>query len=115
MILCVMVVGLTFSELGLVAAVIAAIVAFVPAMIYLLPFMFLDHRYDPEPFWLFGSGFWLGSRVAVFVSFIVNTVITILVAVAANVAGYSPQIWANMRALSISAPIFEEGSKGSAF
>ncbi|HEY2866134.1 MAG TPA: PrsW family glutamic-type intramembrane protease [Pyrinomonadaceae bacterium] len=101
---------LTSLSIGLIAAVIATIVAFVPAMFYLLPFMFLD-RYDPEPFWLFALAFGWGAGVAVFVSFIVNTVITILVAVAANVAGYSPQIGEYAGAI-ISAPIFEEGSKG---
>jgi len=101
---------LTSLSIGLIAVIIATVVAFVPAMFYLLPFMFLD-RYDPEPFWLFALAFGWGAGVAVFVSFIVNTVITILVAVAANVAGYSPQIGEYAGAI-ISAPIFEEGSKG---
>ena len=96
--------------IGLIAAVIATVVAFVPAMFYLLPFMFLD-RYDPEPFWLLALAFGWGAGVAVFVSFIVNTVIEILVAVAASVAGYSPQIGEYAGAI-FSAPIFEEGSKG---
>ena len=101
---------ITSLSIGLIAAVIATIVAFVPAMFYLLPFMFLD-RYDPEPFWLFALAFGWGAGVAVFVSFFVNTAITIFVAIAANVMGYSPQI-GEIAGAVISAPIFEEGSKG---
>jgi RsiW-degrading membrane proteinase PrsW (M82 family) len=97
-------------SIGLVAAVIATVVAFVPAMFYLLPFMFLD-RYDPEPFWLFALAFGWGAGVAVFVSAFVNTIVEVAVAIAANLAGYSPQIGAFAAGI-FSAPIFEEGSKG---
>jgi Uncharacterized conserved protein, contains FHA domain len=37
--------------IGPVAAIIAAVVAFTPAIIYVIPLVWLD-RYDPEPAWL---------------------------------------------------------------
>jgi pSer/pThr/pTyr-binding forkhead associated (FHA) protein len=40
-----------FASVGIVPAVIAAVIAFAPAMLYLLPLLWLD-RYDPEPLWL---------------------------------------------------------------
>jgi RsiW-degrading membrane proteinase PrsW (M82 family) len=105
------VVGLIlFASVGIVPAVIAAIIAFVPAMLYLLPFMFLD-RYDPEPFWLLAFSFAWGALVAVLVSIIVNTVITVAVAIAAQIGGAPPELGEIVGAV-ISAPIFEEGSKG---
>jgi protease PrsW len=88
-----------------VPAIIATFVAFTPAMLYLLPLIWLD-RYDPEPLWLLALAFAWGGLVAVIVSFIVNTVIGVAAAVA-----ISPQAGDAVGAI-ISAPIFEEGSKG---
>ena len=99
-----------FLSLGPVAAVIAAVVAFTPAMIYLLPFMFLD-RYDPEPLWLLALAFGWGALVAVLVSIVVNTLITIIVAVIASIGGLPPEL-GELAGAVFSAPIFEEGSKG---
>ena len=96
---------LMFASVGIVPAVIAAFVAFVPAVIYILPLIWLD-RYDPEPVWLLALAFAWGALVAVVVSFIVNTVIGVVVAV-----GVSPEAGEAVGAV-ISAPIFEEGSKG---
>src|SRR5438093_4729821 len=80
-----------FFSLGPIAAVIAAVVAFTPAMIYLLPFMWLD-RYDPEPLWLLALAFAWGALVAVLVSIVINTVITIVAIVAASIAGLPPEL-----------------------
>lgn len=99
-----------FASLGIVPAVIAAVVAFIPAMLYLLPFMWLD-RYDPEPLWLLALAFAWGALVAVLVSIVVNTVITIVAAVIAVAGGLPPEVGEIVGAV-ISAPIFEEGSKG---
>lgn len=94
-----------FASVGPVAAVIATVVAFVPAALYILPLVWLD-RYDPEPFWLFALAFAWGALVAVVVSFVVNTVVSVVIAI-----GVSPAAGEAVGAV-ISAPIFEEGSKG---
>ncbi len=96
---------LMFASVGIVPAVIATVVAFVPATLYLIPLIWLD-RYDPEPFWLLALAFAWGALVAVVVSFIVNTVVSIVVAI-----GISPEAGMAVGAV-ISAPIFEEASKG---
>jgi RsiW-degrading membrane proteinase PrsW (M82 family) len=95
-----------FLSVGVGAAIMASIVAFIPAMFYLLPLIWLD-RYDPEPFWLIALAFAWGALVAVIVSFLINTLIGSAVYVATN----DPGIAAGVGAV-ISAPIFEEGSKG---
>lgn len=106
-----LIVGLIlFASLGPVAAIIAAVVAFTPAMIYLLPFMFLD-RYDPEPLWLLALAFAWGALVAVLVSIVINTIITIVAMIGASVVGLPPELGEVVGAV-VSAPIFEEGSKG---
>ncbi len=101
-----LIVGLImFWSVGIVAAVIASVVAFVPACIYILPLIWLD-RYDPEPSWLLALAFLWGALVAVIVSFIVNTVIGTVVAISVSPAA------GELVGAVISAPIFEEGSKG---
>ena len=94
-----------FASVGVLPAIIATVVAFTPAVIYLLPLIWID-RYDPEPFWLLALAFAWGSLVAVVVSFFVNTAIGIIVAI-----GVSPEAGEAVGAV-MSAPIFEEGSKG---
>jgi RsiW-degrading membrane proteinase PrsW (M82 family) len=94
-----------FTSVGVVAAVIASVIAFVPACFYILPLIWLD-RYDPEPLWLLALAFAWGALVAVIVSFIVNTLIGTVVGISV-----SPQAGELVGAV-ISAPIFEEGSKG---
>lgn len=91
------VVGIMLLSLHPVAAVIASVVAFTPAFFYILPFIWLD-RYDPEPPWLLALAFAWGALVAVIFSFVVNTVIG--------------SIFGQEVGAVISAPIFEEGSKG---
>jgi len=97
--------ALMFLSVGIVPAVIASVVAFVPAILYLLPLIWLD-RYDPEPIWLLGLAFAWGALVAVVVSFIINTVFGVAVGIAV-----SPEAGEAVGAV-MSAPIFEEGSKG---
>jgi len=105
------VVGLiVFLSLGPFAALVAAAVAFVPAMVYVLPFMFLD-RYDPEPLWLLALAFAWGALVAVLVSIVVNTVLTIVATVIVLIVGLPPEL-GQLAGAVFSAPIFEEGSKG---
>jgi RsiW-degrading membrane proteinase PrsW (M82 family) len=94
-----------FASIGPVAAVIATFVAFTPAVIYVLPLVWLD-RYDPEPIWLLALAFAWGALVAVVVSFVVNTLIGTIIAL-----GVSPAA-GEIAGAVISAPVFEEGSKG---
>ena len=47
-------------------------------MIYLLPLIWLD-RYDPEPLWLLSLAFAWGALVAVIASFIINTLVTVVI------------------------------------
>lgn len=88
-------------QIGLIPAVIistiAAVIAFVPAIFYLMPLVWLD-RFDPEPLWILAAAFAWGAIVSVFVSFIINTTISVAL---------GPVIGA-----VVSAPIFEEASKG---
>lgn len=97
---------LIMSSVGLIPAIIASVIAFVPAFFYILPLIFLD-RYDPEPPWLIAAAFAWGGIVAVVFSFIVNTTLGEI----AYAATGSPEL-ANVVGAVISAPIFEELSKG---
>jgi len=97
--------AILFLSVGFIPAVIAAVVAFVPAIVYLMPILWLD-RYDPEPIWLLGLAFAWGALVAVLVSFIINTIFGLAVGIA-----ISPEAGQAVGAV-MSAPIFEEGSKG---
>ncbi|HKX83529.1 MAG TPA: PrsW family glutamic-type intramembrane protease, partial [Pyrinomonadaceae bacterium] len=99
-----------FASVGVIPAVIAAIIAFLPAVIYLFPLMWLD-RYDPEPLWLLSLAFAWGALVAVIASFVINTVIGTVAAGAAG-GGEEGMIVGNIVGAVISAPIFEEASKG---
>lgn len=85
------------SSLGVAAAFVAAVVAFVPACIYILPLVWLD-RYDPEPLWLMALAFAWGALVAVIFSATVNDLMG---------AYFGREV-----AAVVSAPVFEEGSKG---
>lgn len=95
---------LMFFSVGPVAAVIASVVAFIPAVIYLMPLLWLD-RYDSEPFWLLALAFAWGALVSVIVSFVINT------AIGMGAGSIDPNLGVIAGAV-ISAPIFEEGSKG---
>jgi RsiW-degrading membrane proteinase PrsW (M82 family) len=96
---------ITVASVGVGTAIIAAVVAFVPATLYLLPFMWLD-RYDPEPLWLLALAFAWGAIISVVFSFFANTIFEIGLMVAIN-----PEAGETLGAVAV-APIFEEGSKG---
>ena len=99
------VVGIMFLSVGIVPAVIAAIIAFIPAIIYLFPLVWLD-RYDPEPLWLLSLAFAWGALVAVIFSIIVNSVVSGVVE-----ASFGMEAGVMVGGV-ISAPVFEEASKG---
>ncbi len=96
---------LMVGSVGIGAAIVASIVAFTPAMIYILPLIWLD-RYDPEPLWLLALAFAWGALVAVIVSFIVNTAIGVGIGLTIH-----PAV-GELVSTVFSAPVFEEGSKG---
>lgn len=100
---------LMFASVGIIPAIIGAVVAFTPAFIYLFPLIWLD-RYDPEPFWLLALAFAWGGLVAVIVSFIVNTGVGLGVMIA--VGGQEGMILGDIVGAVISAPLVEEASKG---
>ncbi|MGD9627921.1 MAG: PrsW family glutamic-type intramembrane protease [Pyrinomonadaceae bacterium] len=89
-----------------IPAVLATVIAFTPAVLYILPLMGLD-RYDPEPFWLLAFSFGWGAIVAVLVSFVGN----MLFGFVAYVGTGDPTI-ADILTAVIAAPLFEETSKG---
>src|SRR5215218_6310114 len=99
------VIAIMFASVGIVPAVIASVVAFIPAILYLLPLVWLD-RYDPEPLWLLSLAFAWGALVAVIFSIIVNSVVAGVAE--ASLGPEAGQIVGGV----ISAPIFEEASKG---
>jgi protease PrsW len=105
------VMGILYYSLGLVPALIAAVVAFVPAVVYMLPIVWLD-RYDPEPAWLLALTFCWGALVAVILSIIVNTAVGLGVARALENPELG-QALGTIAAVVFSAPIFEELTKGA--
>jgi RsiW-degrading membrane proteinase PrsW (M82 family) len=92
-----LVITILFAELGLETSLIATTTAFLPAVLYMLPLLWLD-RYDPEPPWALAVAFAWGALVAVIVSLLINSAVIALLGEAVGVL--------------ISAPIIEEASKG---
>lgn len=97
-----------------VIALVATVIAFTPAVLYIIPLVGLD-RYDPEPFWLLAFAFAWGAIVSVIVSFFANTIFG-TVATAALVISTGDveagSIVGSLVTAVISAPLFEESSKG---
>jgi len=98
--------GIMFLSLGPIAAAVAAVVAFTPAIFYLFPIVWLD-RYDPEPLWLLSFAFAWGALVAVFISFIANT------AVGVGVSALIDPSAGTIAGAVFAAPFFEELTKGA--
>src|SRR5262245_51829576 len=92
-----MVAGLMIRNVGIGGAIVGAISAIIPAGLYLALFLWLD-RYDPEPPERLIFSFVWGAVIAIFISYIVNTVFGL--------------IFGGTLAAIISAPIIEEGMKG---
>lgn len=97
---------LSFFELGLGASLVGVLVAFAPAPLYLAVWLWLD-RNDPEPAWVLGACLVWGAGAATFVSGIVN----VLFEGATHALTNDAQI-ASFLSASISAPIIEEATKG---
>lgn len=96
---------IAFASVGIIPAIIAAVVAFTPAILYLFPLIWLD-RYDPEPLWLLSLAFAWGALVAALVSVVANTFVGVAVTLSVS------RDAGELAGAVISAPIFEEGSKG---
>lgn len=106
--------GLFALLLQPIPALIATVIAFTPAVLYIIPLVGLD-RYDPEPFWLLAFAFAWGAIVAVIVSFIGNTIFGSVATAALVVASGDVEagsIVGSLITAVISAPLFEESSKG---
>ena len=93
-----------------IPALLATVIAFTPALLYILPLVGLD-RYDPEPIWLLAFAFAWGAIVSVLVSFVGNTIFG-SVAVAAFAISTGAPALGEIATAVISAPLFEESSKG---
>lgn len=91
------VLGLTILDLGLGTALISAVVAFVPGLIYLCVFLWID-RYDPEPVRTLALAFAWGAIIAVFFSALGN-------------GAFRAYFGEHLTGI-VSAPIVEEASKG---
>ncbi len=94
----IIVLGLTVLNLGFSVSIAAGLIAFIPAMVYLGMFLWLD-RYDPEPFRTLAFAFAWGAVVAIFVSSLFNEVFK--------------HAFGDFLTGVISAPLIEEGSKGA--
>ena len=92
---------------GLAGLLVGMLFAFVPVPVYLLLTTWFD-RYEPEPLWMLAATFIWGATVAVFFSFILNTIAGIIVGSAYG--GEAGQLFST----SVSAPIVEESAKGLA-
>lgn len=93
-------------NLGFGVGILATMIAFMPAVFYLLPLIWLD-RYDPEPTWLLGLAFAWGALISVLISYQVNT---IFASIAIELFG---PVTGKILTGVISAPIIEEATKGT--
>jgi RsiW-degrading membrane proteinase PrsW (M82 family) len=103
--LMVIVMAVMISQLGFFSAFVGTIVAFLPLPFYLFAVFWID-RFDPEPGWAVAASFAWGGLVAIIVSFVMNTMFGTTIG---EIAG--AQQGSTLTSI-ISAPIFEEGSKG---
>ncbi len=92
-------------NLGFGVAIIASVIAFFPAIFYLLPLIWID-RYDPEPIWLLGLAFAWGALISVIISYKLNTAFAQIA-----VTFFGVETGMALTAI-VSAPIFEEATKG---
>ncbi|HEY7161761.1 MAG TPA: PrsW family glutamic-type intramembrane protease [Acidobacteriota bacterium] len=99
------VMAMMVQQLGFFPAFVGATVAFIPAPFYLLALLLID-RFDPEPGWAIAASFAWGGLIAILVSMVLNTTFGSAIG---QIAG---ERQGDALTTIISAPIFEEGSKG---
>lgn len=95
----VIVLALTSLNFGLSVSALAGVTAFVPAILYLSMFLWLD-RYDPEPVRNLVIAFAWGAVVAILVSGFINEIFKLV---------FEDDFLTSV----LSAPLIEEGSKGA--
>jgi RsiW-degrading membrane proteinase PrsW (M82 family) len=104
---CVALAILIMTAPSLAALLVSSVAAVLPVPLYAFLILWLD-RFEKEPAWLlFGAFFW-GAVVAVIISFILNTGMSLLFAMSLG-----PQ-WAHVLTPPLVAPVVEETSKGLA-
>jgi protease PrsW len=92
-------------ETGPVALLVGLVTATIPVPLYVILVLWID-RYEAEPPWMLAVAFFWGAVVAVFVAFLLNTTLGLIVSIITN----------NLKAgetfaAVISAPIVEECAK----
>lgn len=92
-------------ETGPVAFLIGLVAATIPVPIYVVLVLWID-RYEAEPLWMLATAFFWGALVAVFISLLFNTGLSLFVAIATDSAEAGETFGA-----VISAPIVEETAK----
>jgi protease PrsW len=97
---------LTVMSLGFFTTVLASVIAFLPAMIYLSAFLWLD-RYDPEPWSTLAFAFGWGALFSILVSAVVNELFS-----AAVFSIVGQELAAETLTGVLSAPLIEEATKG---
>lgn len=94
------------SETGIAALVAAMVAATLPVPLYIMLILWID-RYESEPLWMLAMAFIWGATIAVFIAYIVNTILAISIAEATQ----SVQIGRFFGAVFV-APTVEESAKG---
>ena len=92
-------------ETGPVAFLVGLVTATLPVPLYILLVLWID-RYESEPLWMLATAFFWGALVAVFIAFLFNTVIALIVSIVTNSLAAGETV-----AAVISAPIVEETAK----
>lgn len=92
-------------ETGPVPLLIGMVCATLPVPVYITLLLWID-RYESEPLWMLSTAFLWGAVVAVFVSYVLNTGSSMIVAVATNSMSTAQAFGA-----VVSAPIVEESTK----
>lgn len=100
-----LVMAMMIQQLGFGAAFVGTIVAFLPAPFYLLALLLID-RFDPEPGSAIAASFAWGGLVAILISMVMNTMF------GSAMGGIAGERQGDTLMAIISAPIFEEGTKG---
>lgn len=92
------------GQAGPIAFMIGLVFAMLPVPIYIMLILWID-RYESEPMWMIATAFIWGATVAVFASYILNTINHII---AASFWGHDTgELFSSV----ISAPVVEESSK----
>jgi protease PrsW len=92
------------GQAGPVAFMVGIVFAMLPVPIYIMLILWID-RYEAEPTWMLATAFIWGATIAVFASYILNTINHII---AASMWGHDV---GELFSAVISAPVVEESSK----